>query len=496
MRSSLRLRLALWYAALLAVIIAITSVLSYSFHSTAHYEDIDRSLVTTAVHVVTGLRGMPGANPNLPPVEEFASPDIYVRLFGPSGNLVAESPNTRHQPEVDPARVASTPRRPEGGVLSSITRPVIDLGQPQLANQGGFLTVKGQQGRDRLYAVPVQLVGGASGYLEVGVSMNPLDQSLERLRLLLAAMSGLGLVAAILGGWAIAGSALRPVSTMAGTARAIALSHGFSRRLPDLGRRDELGQLSDTFNDMLASLDEAYRAQQRFVADASHELRTPLTSIQGNLELLDRAEAGEEDRVDILAHLRHETARMGRLVADLLVLARADAGQNLRMTRVEMDRLLLDVFKQARLMAGDLKVSIVEIDQLQVEGDPDRLKQLLLILVDNAIRYTPAGGEVRLGLRSEPGAAAVIVSDTGIGIEAEDLPHIFERFYRADKARARESGGTGLGLSIAKWIADSHGGSLSTESQPGRGSTFTLRLPLNRARPKFSATFQTPLSPD
>ena len=175
----------------------------------------------------------------------------------------------------------------------------------------------------------------------------------------------------------------------------------------------------------------------------------------------------------------------GRLVADLLVLARADAGQSLRMTLVELDRVLLDVFKQARVMARDRKISIVEMDQLQVEGDQDRLKQLLLILVDNAFRYTPTGGEIRLSLRSEPGAATVIVSDNGIGIEAEDLPHIFERFYRADRARAREGGGTGLGLSIAKWIAENHGGSLSVESQVGRGSTFTLRLPLVQVQPKL-----------
>lgn len=176
---------------------------------------------------------------------------------------------------------------------------------------------------------------------------------------------------------------------------------------------------------------------------------------------------------------------MGRLVADLLVLARADAGQSLRVIPLELDRVLLDVFKQVRVMAGDRKISIIEMDQLRVEGDPDRLRQLLLILLDNAIRYTPTGGEVRLGLRSEPGEAVLTVSDTGIGIEAEDLPHIFERFYRADKARARESGGTGLGLSIARWIAESHGGSLSVESQVGRGSTFVIRLPLARGKSKL-----------
>lgn len=489
MRASLRLRLALWYAALLAIIMAFSSVISYSFHSTSHYEDVDRSLVTTAVHVIGELKGRTLAEivreSALPPMDEFASPDIYVRLYDAGGAPIAASPNAGHQVQADP-RSAVSMTRVSGGddPLSGLMRPLVNIGQPRLADEGGFITLSspGSQGRSRLYAVPVSFDAGSQGYLEAGLSLDRLDQSMDRLRLILTVMSVIGLMAALFGGWVIAGSALRPVSAMATTARAIALSRGFSRRLPQLGRRDELGQLADTFNEMLASLDSAYRAQQRFVADASHELRTPLTTIQGNLELLERAkQVGEAERSEIVTHLRQEAARMGRLVADLLVLARADAGQGLKMTPVEIDRLLLDVFREARVMASGQKVSVTELDQLQVQGDPDRLKQLLLILVDNALKYTPSEGQVQLGLRSEPGAAVVSVSDTGIGIDAEDLPHVFERFYRADRARAREAGGTGLGLSIAHWIAERHGGSLSVESTPGRGSTFTVRLPLFRA---------------
>lgn len=169
---------------------------------------------------------------------------------------------------------------------------------------------------------------------------------------------------------------------------------------------------------------------------------------------------------------------MSRLVADLLVLARADAGQPLKRERVELDRLLLAVFQETRVLARGRKLSLRDLDQLLVYGDPDRLKQLLVILADNAIKYTPDGGEVQLILRRAPGAAVISVSDTGIGIAAEDLPHIFDRFYRADKARSRDQGGTGLGLSIARWIAESHGGHISVESTLGRGSVFTVRLPL------------------
>jgi len=485
MAASLRLRLALWYASLLTAIMAVTLALSYAFHSTSHYEDVDRFLVGTAVHVLSHLRTDGGGysidgSTTLPPVDEFASQDIYVRLYDAGGHQVASSPNAGRQPDIDPRQVAATPRTgTDEGALAWLVRPVVNLGRPRVAEEGGFLTVTGPQGgRTRLYAFPIRDEGTTRGFLEAGDSLEWLDQSMARLRWVLAVMSGVGIAGALLGGWAIAGSALRPVSAMAGTARAIALARGFSRRLPDLGRRDELGQLAATFNEMLASLDEAYKAQQRFVADASHELRAPLTAIQGNLELLERsAQMSDQERDETLSYLRKEAERMSRLVADLLVLARADAGQGIRLQPVELDRLLLEVFQDVRRLSPGRRISLRDLDQVQVQGDPDRLKQLLVILVDNALKYTPESGEVQLALHTEPGSGVITVADTGIGIAPEDLAHIFERFYRADKARSREQGGTGLGLSIARWIAERHGGHIDVESTIGKGSTFIVRLP-------------------
>ncbi len=494
MSGSLRLRLGVWYAALLGFILAVTSLFSYSFHSTFHYEDVDRSLVATTGHVLGELRARTDLSRTqqgieLPPVDEYASPDVYVRLFDAEGRILASSANAGHQADADPRPLATQPQTTgNDGPMSWLVRSIANAGQPQLKVDGTLTTVGGSEGRERtrLYALPLSQGDVTWGYLEAGVSLGRLDQSMARLRLVLAVMSLVGLLAALIGGWAIAGSALQPVAAMASTARAIALSRGFSRRLPEPKRRDELGQLGTTFNEMLASLDEAYRGQQRFVADASHELRAPLTAIQGNLELLDRTPPLDgEARAEALAYLQHETRRMSRLVGDLLVLARADAGQPLKVQRVELDRLALEVFRDIRVLAKGQKLSVQQLDQVQVQGDPDRLKQLLMILMNNAIKYTPGQGEVRLGLRAEPGAAAVFVADTGIGIDQEDLPHLFERFYRADKARGRDSGGTGLGLSIAKWIAERHGGQISVESTPGEGSTFTVRLPLLQPRQKL-----------
>jgi two-component system, OmpR family, sensor kinase len=230
---------------------------------------------------------------------------------------------------------------------------------------------------------------------------------------------------------------------------------------------------------MLASLEAAYTAQRRFVADASHELRAPLTTIRGNLEFVRRArdlpaQTRDEALVDALA----ESERMTRLVDDLLALARADAGQALDMRPVALHELLADLRQEVAARAGERELCLERLDEAWVWGDPDRLKQVALILVDNALRYTPAGGTVTLSLVAGDGRATLRVADTGIGIDPEDRPHIFDRFYRADKARARDEAGAGLGLAIAAAIVDQHEGSIEVESAPGAGSIFAVHLRL------------------
>lgn len=278
----------------------------------------------------------------------------------------------------------------------------------------------------------------------------------------------------------MAREALMPISKMIDTARAIALSKGFSRRIQGISRHDELGRLATTFNEMLASLEEAYNVQQRFVADASHELRTPLSIIQGNIELLQRQVAlTDAERSEILGDVHSETGRMSRLIGDLLSLARADVGVEIRHDEVELDTLVMEAARAGRIRAGETHtVKIGPFEPVKTTGDRDRLKQLLLILLDNALTYTPPGGSVTFGLRTEGNQAVLTVTDTGIGIPPADLPHIFDRFYRADKARSRAQGGTGLGLSIAHWIVEQHAGHIDVTSEPGKGSTFSVNLPL------------------
>jgi len=269
--------------------------------------------------------------------------------------------------------------------------------------------------------------------------------------------------------------ALQPVDTIAQTARQITAADDLSRRIPYDGPPDELGQLTQTFNETLARLERLFNVQRRFVADVSHEMRTPLTTIRGNVDLMRRFGYDEE----AIAAIDGEARRMSRLVEDLLLLAKADAGRlPLERQLVELDSIVVEVFNQARVLSDTVTVALGPVEPARVIGDSDRIKQLLLNLISNGLKYTPEGGTVTLGLQRDGEWVDVNVTDTGVGIPAEDLPHIFDRFYRVDKARSRAQGGTGLGLSIAKWLAEAHGGQITVTSEPGSGSTFTIRLPL------------------
>ncbi len=273
------------------------------------------------------------------------------------------------------------------------------------------------------------------------------------------------------------GRALSPVKKVTATAQSIASSSDLSRRVNYRGSKDEIGQLAATFDQMIEQLDWLMRSQRSFVADASHELRGPLTVIRGNVDLLKR-NLREEDRSESIRVLETEMTRMTRVVNDLLVLAEVESGQLDREQTVSLKELLLDAHERALLLAGGRQVVIERQEDLWVKGDAHRLDQLIGNLVGNAIKYTPERGTVTLSLYQDGGWARLDVADTGVGIPAEHLPHIFERFYRVDKAHSRRSGGSGLGLAIVKGIAEQHGGKVSVTSEPGKGSTFSVWLRL------------------
>jgi signal transduction histidine kinase len=482
----LRWRLALLYAAVLGLTLAVADLTAYI--SLARYlsSEIDDNLRSQARELsgTIDLRRESTQNQSrvnvfirFPNLDAFAAPGMTVQVFNLDGNVILQSENLRDRNvPVDDDHVEMA----LNGTSSFDTEVVDDIPV-------------------RFFYTPLeprQLEGSVAGVIQITRSLRDLEITLSRLKLVFFGIGALSLFVATVVGYLLARAALSPIGRMTRDARSIGEARDFARRVavPRTVRasRDEVTRLAVTFNQMLGQLHAAYEeqehtlaAQRRFVADASHELRTPLATIRTNLELLQRAgdDLSSMDRDEAMADALAEIERLSRLVGDLLTLARVDSGLRLeRRDIVQADRLVRDVYRQARLMALSREHRVVAepIEPATVIGDADYLKELLLVLVDNAIQYTPDGGEIRLSLERQGDEAVISVTDNGVGIAADDMPHLFERFYRADHARHRTTGvahGTGLGLSIAQWIADEHDGRIEVESEFGKGSRFTVHLP-------------------
>jgi len=293
----------------------------------------------------------------------------------------------------------------------------------------------------------------------------------------------------------VVGRSFRPIEHLMNEVEAITDGRSLHRRLPTDASNDELARLGTTVNAMLARLETSFAALRRFTADASHELKTPLTVLRADVERSMHPSTNRADRMVALEEALQETARMSDLVDSLLTLARADEGRfDIHRVPIEIDPLVREVYETAVILGEDagLSLTLPALDDGIVMGDRTRLRQLLLNLVTNAIKYTPKGGRVEVSATRRPhDEIAIAVRDTGIGIAATDLPHVFDRFWRADRARSRasERGGFGLGLSISQWIVQAHGGTLSVQSRLGRGSVFTVVLP---TAPQTPATESPP----
>lgn len=460
---SLRLRLTLWYSGVLAGALLVFGFAIYFAWSYTLVQQIDLRLEAFAQSVARSLRvdSLFGAQVlSLADTSGLEAPMIHFQVWSNQGRLLTQS---------------------ERLTKFKFTKAFDD---PSL-NQAEAMILSTYIGQShmRVYTIPATQGDQIVAYVQVATSLEPVDSAQKYL---LALLGGGGTLAVVVVGflvWFTAGRALRPLDTMTQTALQITRADDLSRRIPlsDTQRADEAGRLAMAFNESLERLERLFNAQRRFLADVSHELRTPLTAIRGNVDLLRRMGGADAESLDAI---QSEAERMSRLVGDLLMLAQADAG-NLPLVKkpVELDTLLFDVFREAQVLASGVFVTIGDIDQVIVNGDRDRLKQLLLNLVTNALKFTPEGGRVTLGLGRINDWARVTVTDTGIGIPPHELTNIFERFYRVDKARSRAMGGAGLGLSIAQRIAMMHGGRIEAMSEgvPGRGSTFSLWIPLDPA---------------
>jgi len=517
---SLRMRLLLWYGALLAVALSLFVVLILVLTMNAIDQNVDSDVRAEArvafLNIRTELSSQPPYWPSqlsLDAIDTYREPGVIVEILDAQGHI-----------------------RYRSGTDISSTLPIsANAFRGAFAGQATWYTTTAVGERVRVEVSPIRSPGNGAfastsghaniqlnandtstgnepivGALLVAKSLDDVDDTFSTLRTLLL-LSGLTtLVAVLMGGWIISTRVLHPLSEIVATARTIAASTARGSRFGVLSKRvrrprghDEMVQVIDTFNEMLDSLERSTQAQRRFVADASHELRVPLTTIQGNLVFLQlhQAELPSEERHILLTEVHEETVRLARLVEDLLLLARADASTEIPLVMpektaslpaggtyqspIELDRVVLDLIRKLRrklsVEGSMLKLEIGHVEPVQVQGDEESLRRVMLILLDNAIKYSPAANEVDAGcvtvsLKHMDKKAVLIVRDTGIGIDPVDLPHIFERFYRAD--RARSSQGTGLGLSIAEILVEQLGGYITAESSPGKGSTFSVWLPL------------------
>ncbi len=456
---TLRARLTLWYSGLLAGVLLLFGTAVYLLLSYLLTKQVDDSLLSTAddirsaaIRTVDGVIGFP-------PLALDLTAEVQVQVWRTDGTLAAQDAGLRDLP-LDELAPGLTTARFRSAMLGDTEYRVLT------------------------YPLIAQPENRVVGHLQLASSLDTVQQALRNLLFLMLVGGVVAVAVAGLVGWSTASAALRPLDKVTETALHITRADDLSRRIPLTGPpSDEVGRLTLAFNETLERLEGLFETQRRFLADVSHELRTPLTTIRGNVDLIRRMRSVDPESLEAI---KSEVDRMSRMVNDLLLLAQAESGRlPLALENIELDTLMLEVFKQAKVLAANaVRVEIGREEQVQVRGDRDRLKQVFLNLVANALDHTPSGGVVTLSLASVEDWARLTVSDTGRGMPQAELPHIFERFYRIDSARKHsEFGGAGLGLSIAYWITRSHQGKIEVASEVGKGTTFSVWLPrLNGGR--------------
>lgn len=444
----LRLRLALFGAGVVALTLVLFGSLLYALLARGVSTNQDDALRARARQAVTALDQTSDLTPRAPvaPADLRTSTDVFVEVFDPGWSLVYSTAQLNGSP-------------PQPSIRMKVTAPEVN---------GGYFDTAG--------GIRYFGLAFARGFVVTGQSTTVPQSSLSGIVTFLIASAVPALIAALLASWLVAGRALRPLKAAAGAADDIGRTRDFARRVPEPPSRDEVALLATSFNRMLGQLQDAYDSQRRFVSDASHELRTPLTTIRANADLLAGGPAvSESERAAAAADIAEESGRMSRLVDRMLTLARADAGLELPRVPIDLRVMVEEVCRQEGSLHSDRTVTSHTVDAT-VAGDEDGLRQLVWILLENALRY--ASSAVDLHLTTQDGWARLVVADDGPGIAEQDRERIFERFYRADSARAGVH--AGLGLSIARWIVEQHGGRIVAGGALIGGAAFLVDLPLLR----------------
>jgi heavy metal sensor kinase len=459
---SIRAKLTLWYLSLAALVLMAFAISIYLYFSRGLLNVIDASLLSHAERIAQAV-GHPSAT------EEPSQPGVlmlvpqFVSVLDREGIVTDQIPDAEgHEvPVMHPALARATAEwKPQFDEVSlSPTEHV------------------------RIITWPARDEDGEMFFVVVGQSLRDVQRAQKQLLLLLLISNPVALLLAGLGGLWLASRALSPVDRLTRAAERIGRGN-LTERVEEHRSRDEIGRLGATFNQMISRLEQAFERERRFTGDASHELKTPLAVLRGDIEVALRRERTSEEYQRVLRSSLEEIERLTKLTEDLLTLARSDADQSvLEREEVELDQLAAGAREHLTPLAESAGVTLTYDPpplSVVVEGDQKRLQQLLVNLLDNAIKYTPPGGSARLALSIEDSSAVIEVTDSGRGIPASALPHIFERFYRQTDPRDSRVTGFGLGLAISKWIADAHGGSIEVDSREGQGSRFTVHLPLRK----------------
>ncbi len=471
MLGNIRFKLTLWYIIILGIILTSFSAFLYFTLSRSLHKGIDVKIKSIAEVI-----GSSSTNPyshysfsNIDRVleESFGWKPVtkFIQVLDESGRIGRKSDNLQRFQL--PVTIRALKNASQGKATFETTKA---MGKYPL----------------RMVTVPVVRRRHIINIVQVATSLEAVEEALNTLLLILWITVPSALVVASLGGLFLANKALKPVDEITRTARMIT-SKSLDQRIKLRKTKDEIGRLAETFNDMISRLGRSFKQIRQFSADASHELRTPLTILKGEIEVGLRKRRRPEEYRKIMNSNLEEVDHMTQIVDDLLFLSKADMGEvHLQKQRINLTQLVSEVHAQAKMiaMAKDITINISKDSNVTVIGDRLKLRELLLNLVDNGVKYTPTRGEMMISLERDDGRIKLRVMDSGIGIAPKDQPHIFDRFFRVDKARSRKAGGSGLGLSICKWIVQAHGGEISVESQVGKGSTFTVTLPVALPDPK------------
>jgi heavy metal sensor kinase len=479
---SLRFKLTLWYVLILAAVLISFSGFLYFTLSKSLFRGVDNKLRSVA-ELIASEASSPTSKFSFGDLDRTLETSLQLRPVGKFIQVLDES--------------GKIGRKSEN--LRNIQLPV-SLHALKNASKG-LVTLETNHAVGntplRIITLPIFENSHMSSIVQVASSLEDVEDALNTLFIILMITVPTALIVASLGGQFLANKALKPVAQVTQAARAIT-SQNLNQRIDPPRVKDEIGRLVETFNEMISRLDQSFRQVKQFTSDASHELKTPLTILRGEVEVALRKDRPGPEYQQILRSNLEEINRMSQIVNDLLLLSKADSGEvKLNRRRLPLPAVLQEVVDQIDILAHSKGLDIglsISAEDLVIEGDDLRIRELFLNLIENGIKYTEPGGAVHIALEratlppasgngENPGTngsnwAKVAVSDTGMGIAPEHLDKIFDRFYRVDKARSREQGGSGLGLSICKWIVEAHHGSIHVESEPGKGSLFVVHLPL------------------